>query len=206
MSVLAPTLAAPGVALRREWVWRWVLSRPEDQFTLAEAAEALGRSPRTIRMALGVLRRAEVVALHDGVWQIQRRTDGRILLASFHHAEPVGQLALRLSPADIEGLMVPTAHFTGPSAVRLRLGHTPADASEVWVYAAPDQWPAIEERFAAWRYRTQLRHLVNLRVWAPDPWLPVDPVCWDQVWVDLWQSSAWWSVPYLKVVEAKLQP
>jgi hypothetical protein len=195
---------APGVPLRREWVWRWALTQPSPEFALDEAAAVLGRSPQVIRVALGGLVRAGVLRQQGPTFTVINRSVGRVVWATFHRPLWVGTLALRLSPADIEGLMVPTATFTGASAVRLRLGHTPADASEVWVYASPDTWAAIEHRFAAYRWPVNRRHLVNLRGLVPDPWLPLDPLPWEQVWVDLWQSPAWWTVPYMQTVERQL--
>ncbi len=195
---------APGVALRREWVWRWALTHPGPTFTLAEAASALGRSPRVVRTALSGLLRAGALAEEDSTFHIVQRHVGRIAWATYHRPKVLGALALRLPTAEIESLMVPAATFTGSSAVRLRLEHTPADASEVWVYAAADRWAAIARRFDSFRWPVARRHLVNLRVWEPDPWLPLHPLPWDQVWVDLWQCPAWWSVPYLQTVEAQL--
>jgi hypothetical protein len=196
----------PTSALRREWVWRWALIQPASAFSLDEAAEALGRSPRVVHVALNGLVRAGALRAEGSRFIVINRHVGRIAWATYHHPSWIGALALRLSPAEIEGLMVPTATFTGASAVRLRLGHTPADASEVWVYATPETWAAIEDRFAAFRWATTRRHLVNLRGLAPDEWLPLDPLPWDQVWVDLWQCPAWWTVPYMKVVERQLNP
>ncbi len=192
---------APGMALRREWVWRWALTQAAPVFSVADAAHALDRSPQVIRVALGGLVRAGALRPEGSVFHVVNRHVGCIAWATFHRPVWIGALALRLPPAEIEGLMVPTATFTGASAVRLRLGHTPADASEVWVYATPATWAAIAHRFAAYRWPVTRRHLINLRGLAPDPWLPLDPLPWAQVWVDLWQSPAWWTVPYMQTVE-----
>jgi hypothetical protein len=199
-------IAFPGCPLRREWVWRWAILHPTGVFRLDEAARALGRSPGVIRVALRGLVAAGALTVSGATYVVRNRRIGRIAWATFHRPQWVGALALRLSPADIEGLMVPDATFTGASAVRLRLGQAPADASEVWVYATPDTWRAIERRFADDRWPTARRHLVNVRGLLPDPWLPLDPLPWDQVWVDLWQCPAWWTVPYLTYLEAVLRP
>lgn len=195
---------ALGVHLRREWVWRWALTQPSLTFTTAQAAESLGRSPQVIRAALRGLVSAGALTVDGTRYVVANPTVGRIAWATFHRPAWLGALALRLAPAEIEGLMVPAATFTGASAVRLRLGHTPADAAEVWVYATSDVWSTIERRFASYRWPAPRRHLINLRGLAPDPWLALHPLPWAQVWVDLWQSPAWWTVPYMQVVERQL--
>lgn len=190
--------------MSRTAVWRWLVDEhPYDPMTTRTIAQETSVSMATVRRAMDVPVKAGAMRHTRHGWEILDRKKLLVIAAVFHRQRLAGQMVLRLSAADIEGWMLPTARFTGPSAVRLRLDRKPSDYGQVWVYVTRDQWPALQDRFQEFMAPPGAQRMtaaVNLRAWIPDPLLP-DPVPWSQVYLDLWNAPVWWSVPYLAVVE-----
>lgn len=187
----------------REQVWRWLLvTRPTDRWTLGTVAQAVNRSEAVVRRALAIPLKSGAIARSDHGWRVIHRQKLLMIWAVFHEWDVLGTLTLRAPVREIEGYMLPDAFWTGPSALRFRGQTLPADYDQVWVYLPEAQWPLLVERFRPLLAPepVQRRSTANLWVLRPDAAL-TNPVPWPQVFVDLWQSSRWWSAEFCRVVE-----
>jgi len=187
-----------------ERVWRWLLTeRPEPRFSVAEAAQAAGAAPSAARVACQAGRQVGALVYDRRGWQIRDVHKLLLVWAVRHRQHVVGRLSLAESVSAVEGEMLPTALFSGPSAVKLYQNVLPSDYTEVWVYLAPAEWLALRARYAD-RVVRPAQAVSTLVVWARDAWDP-DPLPWEQVYVDLWTSSHWWAEPYWRYLESAVR-
>ncbi len=183
-----------------ERVWRWILTaRPEPRFSVEDAAQATGVTPAAARAACQAGRQAGALVYDRRGWQIRDVYKLLLTWAVRHRPQVVSRLPLAASVSAVEGDMLPTALFSGPSAVKLYRNVLPSDYPEVWIYLDPAEWTTLRARYAD-RVVRPAQAVSTLVVWARDAWDPV-PLPWEQVYVDLWASPHWWAEPFWRYLE-----
>ena len=99
----------------------------------------------------------------------------------------------------IEGEMPAEAVFTAYSGYRFLYNDTPADYSEVYVYADKKTLEEIKNRFP------QKKGPPNIFVLEKDPFMQAENIApLPQIYVDLWNLKEWYARDYLDALERRL--
>ncbi len=193
---------------RKEQVWRALLREFREgrrtPWQQKDLASRLGMSLSTVHGALTLPRRAGAVRAGRGGVEI---LDWRklLLIWAVHRnleEDTLWRARVALPAAEIEGVMVPEARFTGPSGFKFHYGFAPADYDEVSVYLDPAALPELRRRLGP--RLDERRGETLLTVLRPDTLLPprVPP---EQLYVDLWQMQPWWTADFIRALEERLE-
>ena len=172
----------------------------------------LAVSTSTVHDALAVPRRAGAVEVGGRGFQVTDRRKLTVIWAVFRNLwrDVLLDVWVDLPPGKTEGLVSPFdgVRFTGPSAFKFAHGYAPSDYDHVLAYAERDLVDAIVERGGSSisgrfkeRAPRRARQVTRLTLLEADPRLPKDHVPPSQVYVDLWQLSAWWATEFTRRIE-----
>ena len=187
---------------RQELVYLELLSMACDgnrRTTQAGLAASLAISLSTVHHALGPLRRM-------GAVEVKRRSltvlEPRKLLYHWASVRTLGRdivyaTRVEASVMEIEKEMPPGTMYTAYSGYRLRFGDAPADYSEVYAYARPEE---CRKRFPPRPGQPNLFILGTDKALERHGSLAPLPL----LFVDLWNIDTWYAKDFLRALEERL--
>lgn len=119
----------------------------------------------------------------------------------------VYQTRANLSVKDIERSMPEGIAFTGYSGYRSLFKETPADYSEVYLYATDDGLKEIKKRFES---NDKISNIIvlkcdsNLETAIKEHRLKNSSVCAAQLFVDLWNMNQWYAKDFVDALSKRL--
>ena len=189
---------------KKEIIYRHLLDEYLDKrcssFTQLELSKRFAVSLSTVSNALIPLREMGIIEVKARSFALR---DAKKLLLYFATTRNLAKDQLYATRYDapvmeIEKLVPADAMFGAFSAYRLTFKDSPADYSEVYVYADPDALKEIKKRFP------QKAGPPNIIVLEADPFISKGKVSRSQLYVDLWNLKSWYAKEFLDAVEKRL--
>ncbi len=204
---------------KTEYVYRYlaeqILLDRKSKFVERELAKLFVVSPNTVSLALAPLKRSGAVDMHLRnfeitnlekllqFWAVNRRPDKDIVYKSYIEVKNI---------VDIEKRMPNQIAFTNCSGYVNIFGNDVSDYGTVYVYAAENALKEIKIRFPEKALSNRVKSY-NLFVLKPDEILEErikkhnldhSSVSIPQLYVDLWNSSEWYSYEFLKKLKKRI--
>lgn len=188
-----------------EFIWREVLTssleRRENRFSQKELARKFHLSTSTVFQALKKPRLIGAIRVSSRGFELTDFEKLLFLWATERELNPdiIYQTYSDLPILEIEGLMPAEVIPAAYSGYRFIFGETPADYSQVYFYA--HNIASIKERFPFAKKEP------NIFILKADPYLaqyqPSPPLA--QIFVDLWNLSAWYAKEYQNALLEKIK-
>ena len=193
--------------IKKEIIWRELLfqvrENKKNKFTQKEIAEKFNISLSTVFHSLKALRRSKIVrvtgrffVLEDCkkllyLWASERNLDKDIYYRGY-------------SPKSIfflEGVVPPEATFALYSGFKQVYNQAPADYDHLYFYLDNSLLNTAVERLELIKEKNK----ENVFILKPDDWFSKYPQPLpEQIFVDLWNASEWYSKDFLKYLEEKI--
>ncbi|MGD0729342.1 MAG: hypothetical protein ABR981_04675 [Candidatus Micrarchaeaceae archaeon] len=191
------------------------LSNKKSKFVVREIAKELGISPNTVSFAIMPLKRSGAVKMYLrhfdiinfdkllAFWAVNRNMDKDIIYRTYVPVKNAEQIEKKM-PNEIA--------YTCCSGYKNLFGNDVSDYSGVYVYAAEDSLMEIKKRFPE-RKLSERANDYNLFVLKPDKILEEkinshklehDTVSIPQLYVDLWNTTEWYSYEFLKRLKKRI--
>jgi biotin operon repressor len=202
-----------------EIVYRYLIERiladKKTKFVGREIARELGISPNTISNAIAPLKRSGAADVHKryfevtnlektlAYWAVNRQLEKDIVYKTYVAVKNVDEIEKRM-PSEIA--------YTCCSGYKNIFGNDVSDYGKVYVYAAESALIEIKRRFPERRLSAKVEGS-NLFVLSPDSILESmilsgklehSSVQLSQLYVDLWNTSEWYSYEFLKRLGKKI--
>ena len=179
------------------------------EFTQKDIAHELGVSLSTVNLAIKKLNSISAVKVYKKSFNVIDFGKLMIFWATRRNLnrDIVYKTASDLPVNEIERSMPDNVAFTAYSAFKYLMGNTPADYSQVYVYADSDSLDEIRRRFP------ERKGVYNLFVLSPDVHLSksIDnkslknsSVSIPQMFVDLWNINNWYSKDFIDALEKRM--
>jgi hypothetical protein len=204
---------------KTEYVYRHLLEKllvdRKSIFVEREIATLFGISPNTVSMALAPLKRSGAVSINLRnfqitsfeklllFWAVNRRPDKDIVYKTYVNVKNVTEIE-KYMPADVA--------YTNCSGYINIFGNDASDYGSVYVYATEKDLKEIIKRFPENQFSKRTKGY-NLFVLKPDKVLEEkmaqhnldhSSVSIPQLYVDLWNSSEWYSYEFLKKLKNRI--
>lgn len=179
------------------------------EFTQKYIAQELNLSLSTVNLAIKKLANISAIKVYRRSFIITDLSKLILYWATRRNLnrDVVYKTASNLTVNEIERSMPDKIAFTAYSAFKYLLGDTPADYSQVYVYANDDTLIEIRRRFP------EKKGIDNLFVLSPDIYLSKaienkdlknSSVSIPQIFVDLWNINNWYSKDFIDTLEKKM--
>ncbi len=179
------------------------------EFTQKEIAENLDLSLSTVNLAIRKLFNISAVKIYRRSFSVIDFSKLILYWATRRNLvkDIVYKTASNLAVDEIERSMPNEIAFTAYSAFKYLFGNTPADYSQVYVYAGTETIKEIQRRFP------EKKGIDNIFVLLPDGYLLKSienktlkngSVSIPQIFVDLWNINNWYSKDFIDVLEKRM--
>ena len=197
---------------KQDAIYRFISERfmaGKTGFTQKDIATELSLSLSTVNLAIKKLNNVSAVKVYKRSFDVIDFSKLMLFWATRRNLNKdiVYKTASDLPVHEIERSMPNNIAFTAYSAFKYLLGNTPADYSQVYVYADSNTLNEIRIRFP------ERKGIYNLFVLLPDVYLSKSiesknlknsSVSIPQIFVDLWNINNWYSKDFIDALEKRM--
>ncbi len=176
-----------------------VMEKNNDQLTQLGLSKKLKLSLSIVNLALKKLQRINSVKIEKMNFRVINLKKILYLWASERNLEKdiIYKTRVELPVREIEKLM-PDISFSAYSAYKFKFNDTPADYSEIYIYADNEELKEIKKRFPEKKANPNLIILKKSRDYGK-----TDTIA--QIFVDLWNLKEWYASDFLNALEEKIK-